>query len=321
MRVGPSIGATTRQLRPLEAVFLYLPLEHSEDGALQGRCVSLFAGLVERVPPELCAQFESFLAYAERHRAVIERFGRFPHRNELLGRQSTAEELAYLESGGEDLLVSAGRARFRFEVAAAYVMGVGLPLLETLRRKTNFSTIAGYVDDYIAGGLLLYAAWRVTSGHPRGPVLLVAAWAILCGGLYGSFFGQIESGRRHRRLGAREHHGRRRQGNPLRDRDRGARAVGASCHRRGGIEAVRLTRWGWRSHRSISIRYDARRVKKAAPDVAAVFASYPPKMRKHLRALRKLILDTAKATEGVGRIEETLKWGEPRVPDVREQVG
>ena len=47
------------------------------------------------------------------------------------------------------------------------------------------------------------------------------------------------------------------------------------------------------------------------PAVAAVFESYPPKFRRKLIALRKLILDTARATEGVGAIEETLKWGEP----------
>ena len=81
----------------------------------------------------------------------------------------------------------------RFELAAAYAMGVALPLLETLRRRTNFDTIAGYVDDFIAGGLLLYAARAVSRGKPSGPVLLVAAWAILCGGLYNSFFHQIES--------------------------------------------------------------------------------------------------------------------------------
>jgi len=81
----------------------------------------------------------------------------------------------------------------RFELAAAYAMGIGLPLLETLRRRTNFDTISGYVDDFIAGGLLLYAARAVSRGRPNGPVLLVAAWAVLCGGLYGSFFGQLES--------------------------------------------------------------------------------------------------------------------------------
>ena len=82
----------------------------------------------------------------------------------------------------------------RFEVAAAYVMGIGLPALEVLRRRTNFSTISGYVDDFIAGALLLYAARAVSRGKPSGPVLLVVAWAVLAGGLYGSFFGQLESG-------------------------------------------------------------------------------------------------------------------------------
>ena len=80
----------------------------------------------------------------------------------------------------------------RFEHAAAYGMGVGLPLLEALRRKTNFETIAGYVDDFIAGALLLWAARAVSRGKPSGPVLLVMAWATLAGGLYGSVFGQLE---------------------------------------------------------------------------------------------------------------------------------
>ena len=63
----------------------------------------------------------------------------------------------------------------RFELAAAYAMGIALPLLEVLRRRTNFDTISGYVDDFIAGGLLLYAARAVSRRKPRGPVLLVAA--------------------------------------------------------------------------------------------------------------------------------------------------
>jgi len=81
----------------------------------------------------------------------------------------------------------------RFEVAAAYAMGVGLPLLETLRRKTNVEHLHSYVDDYIAGALLLFAAWSVTTGKRRGPVMLVLAWAVLSGGLYGSFFWQLTS--------------------------------------------------------------------------------------------------------------------------------
>ena len=82
----------------------------------------------------------------------------------------------------------------RFELIAAYAMGVALPLLEVLRRRTNFETISGYVDDFIAGALLLYAARSVSRRRPSGPVLLVAAWAVLCGGLYNSFFGQLERG-------------------------------------------------------------------------------------------------------------------------------
>jgi hypothetical protein len=81
----------------------------------------------------------------------------------------------------------------RFEHAAAYAMGIGLPLLEVMRRRTNFSTVAGYVDDFIAGALLLYAARAVSQGRRGGNVLLVLAWAVLSGGLYGSFFGQLES--------------------------------------------------------------------------------------------------------------------------------
>ena len=83
--------------------------------------------------------------------------------------------------------------RMRFEHAAAWAMAIGLPLLEAARRRTNFDTIAGYVDDFLAGGLLLFAASAVSRGRPNGPVLLVAAWAVLSGGLYGSFFHQLES--------------------------------------------------------------------------------------------------------------------------------
>ena len=85
----------------------------------------------------------------------------------------------------------------RLELVAAYGMGVALPVLEVLRRRTSFETISGYVDDLIAGGLLLYAARAVSRKKPRGPVLLVAAWAVLCGGLYGSFFHQVEGGASH----------------------------------------------------------------------------------------------------------------------------
>jgi hypothetical protein len=81
----------------------------------------------------------------------------------------------------------------RFEHAAAWAMGIGLPLLETLRRRTNFEHPSSYVDDFIAGALLLYAAHATSRGRPSGPVLLVMAWGVLAGGLYNSFFWQLET--------------------------------------------------------------------------------------------------------------------------------
>lgn len=89
-----------RQLPPLQRVFTYLPLEHAEDPAMQQRSVALFEALCAEARPEQRASFEGFLDYARRHRDVIARFGRFPHRNTLLGRPSTAQEAIYLAQPG-----------------------------------------------------------------------------------------------------------------------------------------------------------------------------------------------------------------------------
>jgi hypothetical protein len=83
--------------------------------------------------------------------------------------------------------------RSGFEVRAAYAMGVMLPALEAARRRTNFDDIPAYIDDFITGALLLWAARSVSRGHAYGPALLIAAWGILCGGLWGSFFTQVMS--------------------------------------------------------------------------------------------------------------------------------
>ncbi len=88
-------------LHPLMAAFVYLPFEHAEDAALQERAVACYEALERRAPRGLEALFAGFTDYARRHRAIIERFGRFPHRNASLGRASTAEEVAYLDGGGE----------------------------------------------------------------------------------------------------------------------------------------------------------------------------------------------------------------------------
>jgi uncharacterized protein (DUF924 family) len=87
-------------LRPIERLFFYLPFEHSEDLADQDLSVTLFRNLATAVPKSDRQTFAEFLDYAVRHREVIARFGRFPHRNLILGRDSTAEEKAFLEEPG-----------------------------------------------------------------------------------------------------------------------------------------------------------------------------------------------------------------------------
>ena len=74
------------ELQPTERLFLYLPFEHSEDRADQALSVELIARLGR----------EDWTRYALAHQSVIDRFGRFPHRNAVLGRESTAEEIAAL---------------------------------------------------------------------------------------------------------------------------------------------------------------------------------------------------------------------------------
>ncbi len=87
-------------LRPIERVFFYLPLEHAESLPDQERVVELFRQLATEADAGHEAVFEGFLDFAQRHRDVIARFGRFPHRNRIIGRPSTAEELAFLKQPG-----------------------------------------------------------------------------------------------------------------------------------------------------------------------------------------------------------------------------
>lgn len=88
------------QLPAIRQVFVYLVLEHAEDPALQDEAVRRFRQLHEQAAPAEQAAFAGFLDYAERHRVVIARFGRFPHRNAVLQRTSTAAELAFLKEPG-----------------------------------------------------------------------------------------------------------------------------------------------------------------------------------------------------------------------------
>ena len=88
-------SAAFAQLEPLQRWFVLMPLEHAEDLAMQQRCVAEFEALTA-----LDARLAGALDYARRHLQVIERFGRFPHRNQVLGRPSTAQELSYLAQPG-----------------------------------------------------------------------------------------------------------------------------------------------------------------------------------------------------------------------------
>jgi uncharacterized protein (DUF924 family) len=86
-------------LPALQRCFVYMPFEHAEGIGSQDEAVRLFTRLMASTPaasPEL----RSMLDYAERHRAVIRRYGRFPHRNAVLGRHSTPDEIAFLREPG-----------------------------------------------------------------------------------------------------------------------------------------------------------------------------------------------------------------------------
>ena len=83
-----------KNLPPIQRWFAFMPFEHSETLIDQECSVALFAGLRAEAQHEV---FDAAYDYALRHRAVVERFGRFPHRNALLGRESTAEEIEALK--------------------------------------------------------------------------------------------------------------------------------------------------------------------------------------------------------------------------------
>lgn len=91
-----------QQLMPIYRSFYYLPLEHSESLSLQQRCVELFEDFYTRAAPTIQETIKGSLDYARLHYDIIARFGRFPHRNFVLGRKSTAEEMVYLKESGNN---------------------------------------------------------------------------------------------------------------------------------------------------------------------------------------------------------------------------
>ena len=92
--------AQDMELSPVERWFFYMPLEHSERLCDQALCVDAFKSALTDAPEGFKPALQDALDYAYKHKAVIEKFGRFPHRNQILGRTSSLEEMTHLRVEG-----------------------------------------------------------------------------------------------------------------------------------------------------------------------------------------------------------------------------
>ena len=89
-------------LTPIQRAFFYMPLQHAESVKVQAKGCELFNRLTEAVSPTYRETFATIAQFAELHRDIVAQFGRFPHRNEMLGRANTPEEDEYLASDSPD---------------------------------------------------------------------------------------------------------------------------------------------------------------------------------------------------------------------------
>jgi uncharacterized protein (DUF924 family) len=89
-------------LTPIQRVFFYMPLQHAESRKVQAKAVEIYQRLVAAVSPTYRETFETIAQFAELHHDIIQQFGRFPHRNKLLGRENTPEENEYLAGDSPD---------------------------------------------------------------------------------------------------------------------------------------------------------------------------------------------------------------------------
>ncbi|MBS0365752.1 MAG: DUF924 domain-containing protein [Proteobacteria bacterium] len=94
-------SAADAALDPVERIFFYMPLQHAENREVQDESVAAYRRLLQEAPQPLQGPFAGALRSADNHRGIVERFGRFPARNAVLGRDSTPEEVAWLAQGGE----------------------------------------------------------------------------------------------------------------------------------------------------------------------------------------------------------------------------
>ena len=94
--VEGAVEKVDQSLSPIERVFFYMPLQHAESLKVQQKSVALYERLANAVSPTMKETFLTVAQFAELHRDIIEQFGRFPHRNAMLGRENTPEEAEYL---------------------------------------------------------------------------------------------------------------------------------------------------------------------------------------------------------------------------------
>ncbi len=100
--VEGAIEKKDKGLTPIQKVFFYMPLQHAESAKVQAKAVALYNRLAESVSPTFQETFLVCAQFAELHRDIIDQFGRFPHRNKLLGRANTPEEDEYLAGDSPD---------------------------------------------------------------------------------------------------------------------------------------------------------------------------------------------------------------------------
>jgi len=91
-----------KSLTPIQRVFFYMPLQHAESAKVQAKAVALYNRLAESVSPTMRETFLTCAQFAELHKDIIDQFGRFPHRNKLLGRANTREEEEFLAGDSPD---------------------------------------------------------------------------------------------------------------------------------------------------------------------------------------------------------------------------
>lgn len=97
--VEGSMNNDYKSLTAIQRVFFFMPLQHAESAGVQDKSVRIYAALAEGVSDTLRETFLTFAQFAELHRDIVARFGRFPHRNRHLGRANTPEEEEFLAGG------------------------------------------------------------------------------------------------------------------------------------------------------------------------------------------------------------------------------